>query len=132
MAIKQDLGECSKWWYFQRAYFNLIFVCFSTVQGLAGLLSVLWECCRTMLAFCPIQFQASYHQDLSLRQVIKSTRWSALSLHTVQHLKWTNIDLTALSFRAFQALLEVTLLNFFDYSWKQFCYSSDSNQMDMT
>eukprot|EP00069_Balaena_mysticetus_P021337 bmy_13723T0 len=39
------------------------------IQGLAGLLSVLWECCKTMLAFCPIQSQASYHQDLSLRQL---------------------------------------------------------------
>lgn len=42
---------------------------------------------RKMHGCCPTEFQASYHQGLSLRQVIKSIRWSVSSLHTAQQLK---------------------------------------------
>lgn len=43
---------------------------------------------------------------------------TALILLISQSLKWTNINVSTLPFEAFQALLEVALLNIFEYSGK--------------
>lgn len=96
----------------------VFYLCFPTVPDLAGPLSVLWECCKTIPAFCPMQSQAFYLQDLSLQQVIWSNSWSILSLLTAQSLKETIIDVTSLSFKAFSRSTRGGIIEYFEYAGK--------------